>query len=113
MKTLKIFQLYLRFIILEIPNFIQIFSLLFFFTLFLSNTIYRLCVIYIISVLLFFYLIEKEFEFLKNQIIDIHSERNLDSLNDKIILRWWIFFSLITMCGFTFLIIYFSSLIKP
>lgn len=113
MKNLKIIKLYLKFITLEIPNFIQIFSLLTFFTVFLINMEYRFNIILVVSTLLFFYLIEKSFEFLKNQMIDQFSEIGINKLNNKIVLRWWTCFTIIAMIGFSFLAIYFSSLLKP
>jgi hypothetical protein len=110
-KYFKIINLYYKFFILEIPNFIQILSLLTFFTILLQNNVHRLVLIWIVSLFLGLYLIEKSFLFLKDQIVDTFSEINRHKLEDKYILKWWTFFSIITMMGFALLANYLSKII--
>ena len=109
----KIIILYFKFFILEIPNFIQIFSLLTFFSIFLQNIQWRLNLIWATSSLLGFYLIEKSYEFLKDQVTDIHSEVNWHNLKDKDVLIFWTILAVITIIGFALLSGYLSEIIKP
>ena len=109
----KIIILYFKFFILEIPNFIQIFSLLTFFSIFLQNIQWRLNLIWATSSLLGFYLIEKSYEFLKDQVTDIHSEVNRHNLKDKDVLIFWTILAVITIIGFALLSGYLSEIIKP
>jgi hypothetical protein len=112
MNNLKIIGLYYRFFVLEIPNFIQIFSLLTLFSILLKNTEHKIILIAVVSLFLAMYLLEKSAQFLKNQIIDNFSETNRHRLDDKQIWIWWTILMSVTIVGFALVTIYLSSIIN-
>ncbi len=83
MKIINYLNLYFSFISTEIPNFIQIFSLMTIFSSLLFNTTHRLILVIVISILLTYYLLGKSFIFLVDQITSQFSESNLLKLDDQ------------------------------
>ena len=103
-------ELYLKFLKLEIPNFIQIITLLSFFSYLSKNRALDLVIDALVLVFMNAYFFEKFFEFEKSQIFDIHSERNRKGFEKSIwtkkykkyiLITFSIFYALVVIISFT------------
>ncbi len=83
MKSNDHIKLYLKFLDIEIPNFIQILGIVSLFSYLSKNLYFSFVIILVTSYLFDRYLLAKFFEFMKNQICDPHSEVNRKKLNDE------------------------------
>lgn len=76
-------KLYIKFIDLEIPNFLQILGVLSLISFLLKNIYLSIFAISIASLLFDRYMSAKFFEFVKTQICDPHSELNRWNIDDE------------------------------
>ena len=99
-----VFDLYLSFLRAEIPNIIQIITLMSFISYLLDiNIINQIINPALIGIILFIYLSEKEFCFLKAQITNDYSEINRRKWDDDKVLKLWTKYSLVTSFIFSIL----------
>lgn len=98
----------------EVPNLIQIFSLMTIFTFFLNSLSNRVVFILIISTLLFFYLLMKTEPFISEEIDTLLSDRSVsvETRVDTVFKDWIIYLFSVIIC-FALLSYWFSLEIKP
>jgi len=83
------FNLYLSFLRTEIPNIVQIMGLPTLFGVLLLNSPFVLIISPLVGIILWQFLVEKAFIFLKVQIKDSSSEINQHGLSDEVVLESW------------------------
>jgi len=103
-ESLHALRLYSRFIIIEIPNLIQIFSLITILSFFLQTDSLRNWIIISVSILVWFYLIEKQLLFRREEIINQHSYQNLFSVPDEAFHFLWFYLVVLTQIIFYLLL---------
>lgn len=107
-KISYIFKYYFKFLVLEIPNIIQILSSITFGSVFINNSNSRMIFLFIICFLFSFYILFKGIDFLLENTKEIVSQLALESdkyANIDKVYKWWTIFMVTTGSVFILLAI--------
>lgn len=98
------FSLYKKFLVLQIPNFIQIVSIFSLFGILINRPIFTAIISFLITVLFTAYLLESFHEFVYKQIIDPLSVINRHKLDDDVLMRKAKYYLILTVICINILI---------
>ncbi len=113
-STASIFDIYINYLECwahEIPNLIQILSLLTFSSVFLKDSDSRSDLIFLICSLFIIYIFFKNISFFRDKSPELFSRFNLDEKQWDRIFYWWTFFTFVTIVLFISLSFHLANLI--